>query len=72
MTPEYITAKKLAGRMIAEVRARDEQSTVPFPRTKGRLPENARIIFFNGRFDPADLVIQTMYPWIKEHYGWVR
>jgi hypothetical protein len=32
------------------------------------LPENARIIFFNGRHDPSKLELQEQYPWIREHW----
>lgn len=34
----------------------------------GKLPENARIIFFNGKEDPSQTSLQNKYPWIKEHW----
>jgi len=32
------------------------------------LPDNASIIFFNGKFDPSQRELQKKYPWIKEHW----
>ena len=33
------------------------------------LPENARIIFFNGKkSDPSMPEIQEQFPWVKEHW----
>jgi len=34
----------------------------------GLLPKNAKIIFFNGRHDPSDEILQKHYPWIEEHW----
>ena len=35
----------------------------------GKLPEDARIVFFNGtNVDPSLPVLQEKYPWIKEHW----
>lgn len=31
-------------------------------------PEGARIIFFTGPYDPSMNSVQTLHPWIKEHY----
>lgn len=33
----------------------------------GKLPENARIVFFHGRFNPWDAEVQQI-PWVREHY----
>jgi len=37
-------------------------------RAKFRLPDDARIIFFQGHNDPWDPWSQKVAPWIKEHY----
>jgi hypothetical protein len=34
----------------------------------GEIPPGARIIFFNGKYDPSDPELQKEYPWIKEHW----
>ena len=34
----------------------------------GYPPAGAKIVFFNGRWDPSDSDVQVGYPWIKEHY----
>jgi hypothetical protein len=34
----------------------------------GTLPDNARIIFFNGKHDPSEQELQRDYPWIAEHW----
>lgn len=33
-----------------------------------QLPENARIIFFNGIFHPRQDIVQEYYSWVKEYY----
>lgn len=35
---------------------------------RGRLPPNARIVFFHGKNDPWDPVIARRHDWIQEHY----
>lgn len=35
---------------------------------KGALPDDARIVFFEGHYDPWNKVTQQMSPWLKEHY----
>lgn len=34
----------------------------------GKVPLGARIIFFNGQYNPSDPDLQREYPWIKEHW----
>jgi len=34
----------------------------------GKLPDNARIIFFNGSYDPSQPELQAECPWVKEHW----
>jgi len=34
----------------------------------GKLPKDARIVFFEGHYDPDNAVTQRQCPWIKEHY----
>jgi hypothetical protein len=34
----------------------------------GKLPANARIVFFNGAEDPNNIALQAECPWIAEHY----
>lgn len=34
----------------------------------GTLPENAKIVFFNGKFDPCQKKLQSKYPFIEEHW----
>lgn len=34
----------------------------------GRLPKGARIVFFNGKYDPSQSSLREEYPWIKEHW----
>jgi len=34
----------------------------------GKLPDDARIVFFEGHYDPWNPVTQKLCPWIKEHY----
>ena len=34
----------------------------------GKIPKRARIIFFNGKFDPSQKELQERYPWIKENW----
>lgn len=34
----------------------------------GELPDNAKIVFFNGKFDPCHKRLQNEYPFIKEHW----
>lgn len=38
----------------------------------GELPDNAIIVFFNGKSDPANAELQEEYSWIREHYKWTR
>lgn len=38
------------------------------PQRDGRLPENARVVFFAGRYKPWEAESQEMSPWIKSHY----
>ena len=33
-----------------------------------RLPEDARVIFFHGRYDPWDAETRRICPWVEEHY----
>lgn len=35
---------------------------------EGELPENAAIVFFQGRFNPWDKHIQHAHSWVKDHY----
>lgn len=34
----------------------------------GVLPKDARIVFFEGNYDPWNKVIQNQCPWVKDHY----
>lgn len=34
----------------------------------GKLPANARIVVFHGRWDPWSMHIQQDCPWVREHY----
>jgi len=40
--------------------------------TNPKLPENAKIIFFNGTNHPRDFAMQQYYPWLKTHYTCFR
>lgn len=33
------------------------------------LPENARVVFFHGPYDPSQPEIQDSCPWVKEHWA---
>lgn len=35
---------------------------------KGALPPDARIVFFEGHYDPWNKVTQREAPWVKDHY----
>ena len=35
----------------------------------GKLPEDARLVFFNGKYDPAQPQLLARYSWIKEGWG---
>lgn len=35
---------------------------------RGKLPENAKLVFFNGKFDPSHPWLQSNFPWIKRHW----
>jgi hypothetical protein len=35
---------------------------------KSTLPDDARIVFFHGKFDPWDGDIQETVPWVSYHY----
>ena len=37
-------------------------------RCGGKLPANARIVFFHGRADPWQTEVQSQYPWVKAHW----
>lgn len=37
-------------------------------RTGSALPENARMVFFNGKFMPDDYQIARRFPWVPQHY----
>lgn len=37
-------------------------------RKMGRLPRNARIVFFHGCADPSQPQIQKQHPWVEEHW----
>lgn len=37
-------------------------------RKEGELPENAKIVFFNGRFMPDEIFLLSKCPWIAQHY----
>lgn len=41
---------------------------IAVPRGNGRLPRNARVISFHGRFDPWTPEVIKRYPWVSEHY----
>jgi len=34
----------------------------------GLLPDNSRIVFFNGKYDPSQDWLQEELPWIKDHW----
>ena len=34
----------------------------------GNLPDDARIVFFEGMYNPWDPVIRNAHPWVVEHY----
>lgn len=34
----------------------------------GQLPPNARIVFFNGKFDPSQLSLHREYEWIRKNW----
>lgn len=34
----------------------------------GFLPDNARVVFFNGKYDPSHKELQKEYPWILKHW----
>jgi hypothetical protein len=38
-------------------------------RTDGSLPLGTTLVFFNGKYDPSQPVLQNIYPWIKEHWN---
>lgn len=38
------------------------------PPISGELPENACIVFFNGKYDPSHSNLQEEYPWIKKNW----
>jgi hypothetical protein len=38
-------------------------------RIDGSLPGDARLVFFNGRYDPSQTVLQRDYPWIRDHWN---
>ena len=52
-----------------KARARKEHSLNP-PELRGTqlLPENARLIFFNGKYDPSQTHLYKNFPWIEEHW----
>lgn len=35
---------------------------------KVQLPDNAKMVMFQGNFDPWDVAIQEKYPWVQQHY----
>jgi len=35
---------------------------------KTSLPQNVRLVFFNGAWDPNNISLQNQYPWIQENY----
>jgi hypothetical protein len=37
-------------------------------KTPETLPENARVVFFSGPWDPSQPKLRTQYPWIKENW----
>jgi hypothetical protein len=34
----------------------------------GKLPDNARMVFFNGKYDPSQPSIQEDYTWVKKNW----
>jgi hypothetical protein len=44
------------------------RNQIQAPRGNGKLPDNARIVFFHGQFDPWQESVQNRYPWIREHW----
>jgi len=44
------------------------KSCEPYKNNDGKLPANARIVFFNGAEDPNNPILQEECSWIKEHY----
>lgn len=32
------------------------------------LPDNAKVVFFHGNYDPWDREVRRKYPWVAEHY----
>ncbi len=58
-------------RMYQDATGRGDWSEVirhPRFEGNGEIPPGARIIFFNGKYDPSDQVLQKEYPWIKENW----
>jgi hypothetical protein len=48
---------------------RANSDEVVVKRIGGDLPAGARIVFFNGKFDPSQRVLQVEYPWIGDHWN---
>ena len=58
-------------RMYHELTGRTDWSrrvTRPAMKGNGEIPPGARIIFFNGKYDPSDPDLQQEYPWVAEHW----
>jgi hypothetical protein len=54
--------------LFFEAGGRIKQLYRPRYHGNGNLPEDARMIFFNGKFDPSQPFIQNEYPWVKKHW----
>lgn len=44
------------------------RNQIAAPRGNGKLPKDARIVMFHGKFDPDMRDVQRAHPWIQQHY----
>lgn len=65
---EYNAATIQSRKIASMIRNRYREEVNKPTKFYGELPDNSRIIFFNGRFDPANVRLRQLYPWIKNHY----
>jgi hypothetical protein len=64
---------RAVNRKVKELEKKRRDETEQYLRVHGRggigvPPDNARIIFFNGSYDPSQEELQKECPWILEHW----
>jgi cyanophycinase-like exopeptidase len=53
---------------VKSVYKRTSDSIEEITTSDGSLPKGAKMVFFNGKYDPSQRFLQQQYPWIKANW----